>query len=282
MNRPCLPLHYLHFRDRLCSLGIARNRQEDRHWRPETARPALRQGDSMPAPLPLPLPKSRAEIRKIQSERKRAAFERAKKLPWYSGKLDKIDARAARRQGRVGENSGPRQGHPAQARSCRVHEAILLRAAHRDRRILALRRLDRQAGVLSAHRRRCHLRASDLGPLLSLHEYRQRRPVPYLLPDRHPSGRPGLGAQRALVRCRHELGRRRQCLPLRCATRPRHVAEADRVHRHVELRAASGQSRRGQGYRPRRLDGDQGGVFGRDAVAGQAREDRAHVGRAGL
>ena len=43
-------------------------------------------------PLPLPLPKSRAEIRTIQSERKRIAFERAKKPPWYQGRLDKIDA----------------------------------------------------------------------------------------------------------------------------------------------------------------------------------------------
>ena len=41
--------------------------------------------------LPLPLPKSRDDIRKIQSERKRVAFERAKKIPWYRGKLDPID-----------------------------------------------------------------------------------------------------------------------------------------------------------------------------------------------
>ena len=38
------------------------------------------------------MPSSRAEIRAIQSERKRIAFERAKTLPWYRGKLDKIDA----------------------------------------------------------------------------------------------------------------------------------------------------------------------------------------------
>jgi phenylacetate-CoA ligase len=39
-----------------------------------------------------PLPGSRAEIRRIQSERKRIAFERAKTAPWYRGKLDDIDA----------------------------------------------------------------------------------------------------------------------------------------------------------------------------------------------
>jgi phenylacetate-CoA ligase len=43
-------------------------------------------------PLPLPMPESRAAIRKIQSERKRIAFERAKQLPWYKGKLGHIDA----------------------------------------------------------------------------------------------------------------------------------------------------------------------------------------------
>ena len=106
--------------------------------------------------------------------------------------------------------------------------------------------------------------------------------VPYVLPDRHSSGGTGLGARRALVRCRHELGRRRQRRALGSATRPDRVAEADRVHRHVELRAASRQSRRSQGHRSRRLVGEEGGLLGRDAVAGQAREDRPHVGRQGL
>lgn len=40
----------------------------------------------------LPLPASRADILKIQSERKRIAFERAKQAPWYKGRLDGIDA----------------------------------------------------------------------------------------------------------------------------------------------------------------------------------------------
>ena len=42
--------------------------------------------------LPLQLPKSRDDIRKIQSERKRIAFERAKRIPRNRGKLDHIDA----------------------------------------------------------------------------------------------------------------------------------------------------------------------------------------------
>lgn len=43
------------------------------------------------API-LPLPASRDEIRRIQSERKRVAFDRAKQAPWYQGRLDGIDA----------------------------------------------------------------------------------------------------------------------------------------------------------------------------------------------
>jgi len=42
--------------------------------------------------LPLPLPASRAEIAAIQKVRKRIAFERARTLPWYRGKLDHINA----------------------------------------------------------------------------------------------------------------------------------------------------------------------------------------------
>lgn len=38
------------------------------------------------------LPASRNEIAEIQSVRKRLAFERAKTIPWYRGKLDHIDA----------------------------------------------------------------------------------------------------------------------------------------------------------------------------------------------
>ena len=41
--------------------------------------------------LPLPFPKSRADIERIQSERKRHAFALAKKTPWYKDKLGHID-----------------------------------------------------------------------------------------------------------------------------------------------------------------------------------------------
>ena len=45
----------------------------------------------MPGPSTA-LPKSRAEIERIQRQRKQLAFARAKTLPWYKGKLDHIDA----------------------------------------------------------------------------------------------------------------------------------------------------------------------------------------------
>jgi len=41
--------------------------------------------------LPPPLPKSREEVRQIQSSRRRLAFEKAKTIAWYRGKLDSID-----------------------------------------------------------------------------------------------------------------------------------------------------------------------------------------------
>jgi phenylacetate-CoA ligase len=43
-------------------------------------------------PSPDALPSSRAHIIEIQNDRKRAAFERAKTIPWYRGKLDGIEA----------------------------------------------------------------------------------------------------------------------------------------------------------------------------------------------
>ncbi len=41
--------------------------------------------------MPLPLPDTREQIRDIQSVRKKIAFERASKAPWYAGRLDDID-----------------------------------------------------------------------------------------------------------------------------------------------------------------------------------------------
>lgn len=43
-------------------------------------------------PSPDVLPSSRAQIVEIQNARKRVAFERAKTIPWYRGKLEGIDA----------------------------------------------------------------------------------------------------------------------------------------------------------------------------------------------
>lgn len=45
----------------------------------------------MVEPVAGKLPSSREEIAQIQSVRKRVAFERARKIPWYAGRLDGID-----------------------------------------------------------------------------------------------------------------------------------------------------------------------------------------------
>ena len=104
--------------------------------------------------LPLQLPKSRADIAQIQSERKRMAFERAKTMPWYRGKLDHIDANALDDPSEWEKIPILDKETSAQARltpsSWRQFCAV---PQLRDRGILALRRLDRQAGVLSAHAR---------------------------------------------------------------------------------------------------------------------------------
>ena len=41
--------------------------------------------------MDLQLPSSKDEIEAIQSRRKRVAFERAKRAPFYAGRLDGID-----------------------------------------------------------------------------------------------------------------------------------------------------------------------------------------------
>ena len=165
----------------------------------------------MPEPLPLPLPKSRAEIRAIQSERKRIAFERAKKLPWYDGKLDKIDA--------------ARLDDPAEWEKIPVLDKDILRKLDHAEFMqqfccvphTEIAEFWRSGG--STGKPVFYPRTAD-DVTYGLLTWGRSFPcmgigkgdlVPHLVPDRHPSGRPGLGAQRALVRCRHELGRRRQC-----------------------------------------------------------------------
>ena len=42
--------------------------------------------------MPLPLPKTRKEIAALQSKRKVAALEQAKRAPFFRGKLDHVNA----------------------------------------------------------------------------------------------------------------------------------------------------------------------------------------------
>ena len=196
--------------------------------------------------LPLPLPKSHADIARIQSERKRVASGARRPSRGIAASSTMSTPMRS-----MIPPSGGRSPFwtrtPAQAHSRRVPGGVLRGSRHRDRGILALGRLDRAAGILSAHTRRPAFRRAVLGPLVSLHGYRPRRSLPHLVSARRPSGRAGLGAQRATLRRRHDLGRRRQCSSLGGATRPDPDVAPDRVHRHEQLRAASRQSRRSEG-----------------------------------
>ena len=113
----------------------------------------------------------------------------------------------------VAEDPDPRQGNAAQALACRVARSVLRVPVHRDRRILALGRLDRSTRVLPAHPGRPTLCRAFLGTFISLHRHRPGRSLPHLVSARRASGRPGLGAQRADVRRWDGLGRRRQSYP---------------------------------------------------------------------
>ena len=116
----------------------------------------------------LPLPASRDEILKIQSDRKRVAFECAKQAVWYKGKLDH--------------------------KTFMEQFCIAPRAARRYRRILAVGWHDRCAGFLSADVQGCRIRHGDLGSVFPRDGYQPGRFLPYLVSHRYSSRRPDLGA----------------------------------------------------------------------------------------
>ena len=217
---PRLPLHYLQFRDKLCSLGIAPGRPEDRHWRPETAGPTFttRGFDAGTAAFAV------AEIaRGDQGDPERAQAHR-------------LRARARRCPGIAASStrSTPsRLDEPDEWEKIPVLDKDILRkldhaefmkqfccVPHTE--IAEFWRSGGSTGKPVFYPRT----AEDI--TYGLLTWGRSFPcmgigkgdlVPHVVSDRHSSGRPGLGAQRALVRCRHELGRRRQCLPLRRAAR---------------------------------------------------------------
>ena len=215
-------------------------------------------------------PSAAAEIARRHPENP----ERAKADRIRTGEEDPVVPRQARpyrsRQTRrpraLAPDSDSRQGNAAATRPRGVSAPVLLRAGDRHRRILALGRVDRHAGVLSAHPRGHPLWAARLGAVVSLHGDRAGRPLPHRVSDRHSSGRAGVGAQRAPVRGRHDLGRRRQRVPLGGPAHAHPNPQADRIHGHEQLRAASCEPRGGDRHRSRGVFGAQGRVLGGDAV----------------
>ena len=101
--------------------------------------------------LPLAMPRSRAEIHAIQTERKRRAFELAKQTAWYKGKLDHIDPAKLDEPSEwekipiLDKDTLRRFSH------AEFLEQLSIAPPTPNRRILALRRLDRPASLLSTH-----------------------------------------------------------------------------------------------------------------------------------
>lgn len=95
-------------------------------------------------------PASRAEIAVIQSERKRIAFERAKKAPFYQGRLDGIDPSRLDDPEIWAKNSTTEQRRPSQDRAKEFSGKVLHPTADRSGRILALGRVHRATFVLSS------------------------------------------------------------------------------------------------------------------------------------
>ena len=139
----------------------------------------------------LPLPGSRDEILRIQSERKRVAFERAKQAGWYRGKLDHINA---------DKLDDPEEWQKIPI----VDKDVLRKLDHRTfmeqfciaprRDIAEYWRYDGHAGLLSEDLCRRGIRHGHLGAILSGNGDRAGRFLPHIVSYRHSPGRPDLGA----------------------------------------------------------------------------------------
>ncbi len=227
-------------------------------------------------------PKSRTAIADIQRKRKRAAVEAAKRAPFYRGRLDGIDL--------------DRLDDPEVWNRIPLLTKDELRtvpaAAFHDRFCVAPRssvvEYWRSGGVTgrplfyprSADDMQYALLTFKRGLTVVGRDARGLRP--HLVPARHPSGRASLCARRRRARHRHGVGGLRQQHAVGDAARAHRRAQADDLVRHGQLRAAPRQPGGGQGHRPRRQLGQQDRGGGGAAVARQAREARAHVGRAGV
>ena len=227
-------------------------------------------------------PRSPSQVERLQSERKRRAVELARRAPFFRDRLGGVDIDRLDDPADVGEDSAAHQGRAAANSAGAVSRRVLRRAARRGRGILALGRRHRTAAVLSALRARHGIQHPLLPPRLRGHRRDRGRSRPRLLPARHPSRGAPLCARRRGPRDRNDLVRlgRQHALAEPARAHPR--AQAHDLGRHGELRDSPCQSGGSAGDRPRRLLGPQDHRGRRAALAGQASEARALVGRGSL
>ena len=221
----------------------------------------------MSTSLPLPLPESRAEIARIQSERKRMAFELAKTVPWYRDRLEhdrrdrlddprewekipildkdilrKLDPRrvaassSARFRTPTSPNSGVRAARPASRCSTRARPRTLRFAE------LSWGRSFPCMGIGPGDL--CHI-SFPIGV--------------------HPAGQVWARSAQMFGVGMVWVGAG-NAYPSGGAARADPDAAPDRVHRHEQLCAASRQSGGSERHRSRRLVGAQARLLGGDAV----------------
>ena len=165
----------------------------------------------------LELPNSRSDLRALQRERLATAFERARKAPWYQGKLDHIDA---------AKLSDPEEWQKIPV----IDKDTLRELSHADfmDQLCIAKREDiaeywRSGGTTGRPLFYPRTFEDVRAALLSWHRSfplrcrEGRRSLPYFVSARHPPGRANLGAERARPWHWHELGRRWGCHAVRGA-----------------------------------------------------------------
>ena len=223
------------------------------------------------------LPKSRGEIRRIQSQRKRVAVEQAMRSPFWRKRLPE-------------DLSLDRLDDPEVWRSIPILDKDMLRAMT-DAQFYGEFCLQEHDGIAEYWRsggvtgqplfyprsfRDMEAGLESFARTFDCAGARARRSRARLVSDGHPPGGAGVLALRRLARHHRELGRLGHLDAFRAAARADPAPEADHLARHVELRAAPGEPR---GNERHRAVGQDRHDLRRAGVEGEARQDRAQLGR---
>ena len=229
----------------------------------------------------LDLPKSRAEIERLQSERKKHALAQARRAPFYKGKLDHVNAE--------------RLDDPDEWRKIPLLDKDTLRKLD-DRKFYEDFCLPSDDGIAEYWRsggatgtplfypRSYHdIEAAMIGfaRIYDCTALPARRPRACVVSARHSPGGPDAGTGGGYARHRRQLGGLRRHHALGHAARIDRAAQADDLDGHEQLRPASRQSCRGARARSRGTRGRDAALLGRAAVRRQARQACAPMGRAG-